>query len=315
MGKSVNIDLVSDVLSEAGKQFMVSLPAAAPTLPGADAVAKIRREGHAEFLPRAKRAVIKHDIDFRSIEVGGIPCLELLPKQGSSSASHTLLYFFGGGYVYGGAEDDMCISAALCGFSGARVIAPEYRLAPEHPYPAATDDGFQVFKALIQEHKKNRLVIAGESAGGNLALTVLQQARKANLPMPSRAALLSPWCDLTPWQEQQDKGSAFPDDPTLHRDDLNHYAAQYAPRQSLQLPEFSPLYGAFDQNFPPTMISTATRDILISQAVRLARRLRQVGVSADLRIYPDLCHVFECYDEIPEAEDSLRAFSKFLFSG
>ncbi len=289
-------------------------PEVTPQLINADAVAKIRDQGHAEYLPRANRAASKHNVTSKWIEVGGIPCLELLPKQATTFSAHTLLYFFGGGYVYGGAEDDMCISAVLCAFTGARVIAPQYRLAPEYPYPAATNDGFQVYLSLLRQIDPCEIAIAGESAGGNLALSTLQRARKDNLTMPSRVALLSPWCDLTPWQQQlKNNGMNFPSDPTLHRDDLDHYAMHYAPRHRLNTPEISPLYGAFDPKFPPTMISTATRDILMPQAIRLAQRLSQAGVDTALRIYPDLCHVFECYEEIPEAEDSLKALADFLF--
>ena len=300
-------------ISEAGKKFIDELGIAEARLVDTSAVEHIRSEGHAEYLPRANKAVIKHDIEYQSVEIAGIPCLELLPSRGLTKPEKTLLYFFGGGYIYGGAEDDMCISAELCGFTGARVISPEYRLAPEHPFPAAISDGNQVYQEIVRRDDSRQVAVVGESAGGNLALTVVQHARRSMLPMPQKVALLSPWCDLTHWRDQERHGMAFPEDPTLHRNDLDNYAAQYAPTQQLDHPDISPLYGDFDKQFPSTMITTATKDVLLPQAIRLSRRLQQAGVPVDLRIYPGLCHVFECYDEIPEAAESLKAIAEFLF--
>ena len=151
-----------------------------------------RKMAKDEFLPRAERAVQAHGVTVAEVEIGGVPCLEILPR---GEPIGTVLYCYGGGYVTGSAREDLIVSAGLARHSGARVVAVQYRLAPEHPYPAAIDDGAAVYDVLSREAAP--FAIAGESAGGNMALALMQRAKANGLPMPVTAVLLSPWCDLT----------------------------------------------------------------------------------------------------------------------
>ena len=271
----------------------------------ADNAAEIRQQAHAEYAPRAERAIETHRIEWKQIELGGIPCIEAKPVD--STPNRTLLYCYGGGYVYGSAYDDLCITAPLSRHGNLRVVAPVYRLAPESPWPAAINDGFAVYRALAEEVSEN-FVLAGESAGGNLALVLSLRARQVGLRMPQRIALLSPWCDLTPLVDQP---GTLSDDPTLHPDDLDHAAVVYA-GSSRYIPEVSPILGDYNESFPQMLITTGTRDILMHQCVRLSRVLINAGITVDLRIWQDLWHVFECYDELPEARQSLDEIADFL---
>ena len=300
-------------VSAAGKRFMDAMPKASAQLTSPELAANIRAAAHTEYTPRADRALHRYSVGVENLEIAGIPCLRLVPRNSSVNPSEVILYFYGGGFVYGGAYNDICITAALCHFSGTAVIAPEYRLAPEHPWPAASDDAFSVYTALLENDDISRIRFAGESAGGNLTLNLTHRVRQAGLPLPVSLALMSPWSDLTPWRTQLSNDESLPVDPTLHPDDLDFYTQCYAGENTQTNPSISPIYGEFDAAFPRTMITSATRDVLMPQCIRLAQKMRFSGVDTELRIFPGLCHVFECYDEIPESEVSIKDLANFLF--
>ena len=268
----------------------------------------MRSEIRAGFAPASERAIERHRIAIRQIEIAGIPCMEVMPAGGQ--ANRTVLYHYGGGHVAGSPFEDLPITAALADHLKARIVAVDYRLAPEHPCPAAIDDGFAVYVSISQSCAPGTWAIAGESAGGNLTLSVLQRAQANGLPMPCAAALLSPWCDLGNQGDSTTNNAGR--DPTLHPDHIVDAARAYAGGRDLDDPEVSPLYGNFGPEFPPVIITTGTRDLLMSQCLQLARKLREAGLSADLRVWDGLWHVFEFYDEIPESAASLREISAFL---
>ena len=184
----------------------------------------------------------------------------------------------------------------------------DYRLSPEHSYPEPQQDMQRVYPALVEAYGARRLAVCGESAGGNQALALLQQARAAGLPLPSCAALLSPWCDL----QNRGDSHAFNDarDPSLNGDWVDIAAAMHAGGHPLDDPGISPLFGDLS-GLPPVMITTGSRDLLLSQCLRLAQKLRAAGVDCDLRVWEGLWHVFEFY-AIPEADLSLREIAAFV---
>lgn len=259
-----------------------------------------REAARSAFLPRAERAVAKHGVTVEARQIAGQPCLDIHPQ---GEAHGTILYCFGGGYISGSAEEDLIVSAALCAGSGARLVAVDYPLAPEHPWPAAHQAAWAVFEELSAQ---GPLTIAGESAGGNLALTVMQRANGAL----KAALLLSPWCDLTHGGESLVANDGR--DPTLGRAQLLAAAKLYAGKADAADPSISPINGPFSQSGPPVMITTGTRDLLLSQCTELAQRMRAAGQEARLDVYDGLWHVFEFYDELPEAEVSLKAGAAFL---
>lgn len=261
-----------------------------------------RQAARDAFLPRAERSVARHRVTVEHVTIAGQPCLDIRPE---GRVSGTVLYCYGGGYITGSAEEDLIVSAALSAGAEARVIAVDYPLAPEHPFPAAHEAAWAVYSALIAD---GPIAIAGESAGGNLALTLMQRANTS----PLAVLLLSPWCDLTGAGDSVGVNDGR--DPTLGQKHLHAAAALYAGHADLADPSVSPVYGSFSEDGPPVMITTGTRDILQSQCVELARRMRIHGQDVRLDVYDGLWHVFEFYDELPEAADSLRACSAFLRS-
>lgn len=276
-----------------------------------DGVADLRASAEAEFRPRAERALERHRIAVERRTLGGVPCLLARPVEGE--CERTILYFYGGGYITGSAYQDLTVAAPLSRLAQASVVMPEYRLAPEHPFPAACDDAFRVYRALSPVQETKPFLVAGESAGGNLALVTVLAARTANLHLPSALALLSPWCDLSDGVDGGDGLAANEGrDPTLCRAYVALAATLYAGEVDRRAPAVSPLYDRFDARFPPTTITSGGRDLLLHQCLRLAQALRESGVQVDLRVWDELWHVFEFYDELPEAARSLSEVAAFL---
>ena len=272
--------------------------------PTPNTVAAHRQHAKAAFLPRAGRAVERYGVTVERIDIAGQSCLDITPK---GEVTGTVLYCFGGGYISGSAQQDLIVSAALCAGAGTRVVSVEYPLAPEHPWPAAHEAAWSVFEALQKEDPD--LAIAGESAGGNLALTLMLRASRASRAT-SAVLLLSPWCDLTHGGTSMQINDG--PDPTLTSAYCLAASEMYARSADRARPEISPINGDFTADGPPVMITTGTRDLFLSQCTELARRMRAAGQEVRLDVYDGLWHVFEFYDELPEARMSLQACAAFL---
>ena len=275
----------------------------------AGSLERLRKETRDAYRADCERQRDRYAASADDAEIGGVEVQQVRPKSLADDRS-AVLYLFGGGFVLGSPFEDLRITAPLAHHLGRPIFAPHYRLAPEHPFPAALDDALAVYRVLLERFGAGRLAIAGESAGGNLALALLLRARMEGLSLPAAAALLSPAADLN---EGGDSLAANAErDPTLTpeavRSCTDHYTAGHSPRDPL----VSPLYGDFDAGFPPTLITTGTRDLFLSQAVRLSRVLRQAGAECRLHVWDGLWHVFEFYPEIPEARQSIEEIAAFL---
>lgn len=231
--------------------------------------------------------------------IAGVQCLIITPE--TRTEGDDILYLFGGGFITGGPAEDLMISGKLAAMTGRRVVSPAYRLAPEHPFPAALDDVEAVAKTMPAP-----LTIAGESAGGNLALALAIRLIRQDRT-PEKLALLSPAADMT---EAFDPHTA-PDDPFLSPHIVDAVPAAYAGDLDKTNPEISPIHYDFAASWPPTLITTGTRDRFAGQCAALARAIREAGAEADLRLWDSLWHVFEYYD-IPEADLSLRDIAAFI---
>lgn len=291
--------------SEAARHFLDTHKA--PLLDEAAAKMPAIRAANAaamrDIIARAKRRL---KVKTKQITIADVRCLEISPP--TIRDERVIHYIFGGGYTVGSPEEDMLICGGLAAYTQARVIAPYYRLAPEHPYPAAIDDNFVVYQELIDTVPAGALAIAGESAGGGAALAVLLRARRSGILHPAVCALLSPWCDMA----DGGRTDTMALDPTFSPGHLEQSAAHYAGDLDKSKPELSPTRGTYDDTFPPTIITTGTHDKFLSQICRLARAMRGGGVHVDLRVWEDLWHVFEFTDGIPEGDLSLREIAAFM---
>lgn len=271
-----------------------------------DQIEQRRAQAKADFAPAVDRAIERHGLVLEDVDVAGVSCLRITSTTGGT-ANGRLLYIFGGGFVVGDPDTDIPVSGALGALCGVEVIAPRYRLAPEHCAPAAGDDCWAVYSALASV--PGRLLLAGESAGGNLALLTAQRAAAEGIRMASGLALLSPAADLR--TDRDLFGTTIDQDPSLSYQLMVDVAKVYPGEFELDDPALSPALGSMD-GLAPTVITTGSRDLLMEGSIRLARKLRLVGVDVTCNVWPGLWHVFEFYDEIPEAAESLRDIASFL---
>lgn len=246
-------------------------------------------------------------LSIEEAKLGGVPVQWVVP--GKAEAKGVILYCYGGGYVYGSPSEDLAITARLAAFTRRKVCAVHYRRAPEHPFPAPREDALAVYRALL-EARIGPIVVAGESAGGNLALALIHVLAAQGLPLPVAAGLLSPWCDLT--HTGDTIATLDGADPIIDGASGLAFARAYANGRPLDDPAISPLFAAVPKGFPPTLITTGTRDLLLSDCARLSTKLRQAGVAAELRVWEGMWHVFEYYAELPEGEASLKEIAAFL---
>jgi monoterpene epsilon-lactone hydrolase len=243
------------------------------------------------------------------IRLGGAPG-EAVRPSGLERPRRTILFLHGGGYYFGSAQSHRAITFALAQSLQARVVAVNYRLAPEHPYPAALDDAVAAVLDLYAGVSPHDLALCGDSAGGGLALSTLLRLRDAGYPLPACAALFSPWTDLAatgPSIAANDKRDAL-----FHGDciaaDARHYLAGRDPRD----PGASPLYADL-AGLPPLLCQVSGTEVLLDDSLRLVRKARLAGVAARCQIWSDLPHVWQLYPGfLPEARQALNDACRFI---
>lgn len=297
-------------ISDAAREVRGQLIEAGIVIPTAQNYLQYRQDlvdGSADMIAQLEAGF---DGVIEEIETAGVTCLQLTPAGWSEAAGPVIQYAYGGGYVSGSTGEDQGITVPLASAATARVVMVDYRLSPEHPFPAAQQDMQAVYPALLDQYGAARLVVSGESAGGNQTLQLLQHARDHGLAMPACAIVLSPWIDLTHQGDSHDINGKR--DPSLSTAWLDSAATLHANGHPLDDPGISPLFGGM-RGLPPTMITTGSLDCLLSDCLRLARKLRDAGVECDLRVWEGMWHVFEFYP-IPEARQSIAEMADFIQS-
>lgn len=222
-----------------------------------------------------------------------------------------LLYLHGGGYIVGSFASHRGLVGHLAAACRLRTLMPEYRLAPENPFPAALDDALAVYRRLLDEGvAPHRLVLGGESAGGGLTLATLFALRDRGLPLPAAAFALSPWTDLAGTGDSL--RSRARQDPWLDPQGVPTTAAYYAGDDSLTNPLISPLYGDF-AGLPPLLIHAGDYEILLDDSVRVAAKARAAGVDVTLRVWDGMWHVFQSLAaRVPEARQSVEEIGAWV---
>jgi acetyl esterase/lipase len=248
---------------------------------------------------------VPRDVRITPAEIGGVRG-EWVEHAGPGAP--VLLYLHGGGYI---ACSPITHRAATVFYArqGFRVFAPEYRLAPEHRFPAAVDDAVAVWRGFLETGVCSA-VISGESAGGGLSLALMLSLRDAGLPLPAAAALFSPWTDLTcsgDSMRTNHRRCAMLTGPGMLLAAVE-YLGSADPRGPLASPLFADLRG-----LPPLLIHVGTKEVLLDDSTRLAARARAAGVPVDLRVFPVVAHAWQLAPNlVPEARESLRESSAFL---
>jgi epsilon-lactone hydrolase len=226
-------------------------------------------------------------------------------------ARHVVLYFHGGVYVMGDAFLVADLASQIARRTDAKVISLDYRLAPEHPYPAAVNDALAAYEALLHDGiAPSDIVFAGESAGGGLVIATLVNARDHGLPLPAAAFVMSPYADLTLAGTTIDtKG---PVDPLLSREALQARVPDYTSGHDPAIGLISPIFADLSR-LPPLGIQAGSHEVLLDDAVRLARQAATADVEVTLDITPGVPHVFQAYHPIlDEATAALDKAGQFL---
>lgn len=223
-----------------------------------------------------------------------------------------VLYVHGGAYVEGRPENHLGALAKIADLMNVRVLGLRYPLAWQAPFPAARDRFLDVYKELLKNHSPQHIAVAGDSAGGGLAMSSVLRLRDDGMPMPAVLGLISPWADVSKTGDSMLLASGH--DPLIDYDkNLVAAAKLYAGGLSLKDPRISPIYDDFNKGFPPTYISTGTRDQFLSHAARLQRKLTDAGITNSLYVYEGMWHVFQIAPPvIPEAEAAWRDLAQFL---
>lgn len=217
------------------------------------------------------------------------------------SDSPVLLYLHGGGYTLGSPKTHRALTSHLAAAARCQVLVPDYRLAPEHPYPAALQDALSAYRFLLERYAPERIAIGGDSAGGNLALCAALAIRDAALPMPRALVLLSPWTDMSLSGETIDALDAI--DPLLGRSWLLRARDAYRGELPVTDPRVSPLFASLER-LPPMLVQVGSDEILLSDATRLAEKARNSGIDARLEVEAGLWHDYQLHAGVLRAADA-----------
>ncbi|WP_321794311.1 alpha/beta hydrolase [Caballeronia sp. J97] len=223
----------------------------------------------------------------------------------------TILYLHGGGYYFCSPRSHRAITFGLAERSNARVFSLDYRLAPEHRFPAALDDSVAAYRRLLEDGvSAQSIAIAGDSAGGGLALATLLALRDAGDPLPAAAVVFSPWTDLTSGGESMRTNEGR--DPMYHASIFPRVAAQYLGAGDARNPYASPIFGEFE-GLPPLLIQVGDTELLLDDSTRVAAKARAAGVRVELEIWRDVPHIFQIWSPfMPEARDALAHAASFI---
>ena len=246
-----------------------------------------------------------------AVTVGTLPAEWVSAPEAASD--QVMLYLHGGGYTMGSCSSHRLLAAALAQVTGLRLLVLDYRLAPEHPFPAALEDATAAYRWLLAEgYKPAKIVIAGDSAGGGLTLAALVALRDSGQPMPAGAVPISPWTDLEGTGESVRSRAAR--DPMVSQDNLASSAKQYYGTHDPKNPLISPLHANF-RGLPPMLIHVGDAEILLDDATRVAERAKAAGVDVELEVWDDMMHVWHVFAKLlPEAQQAIDKIGKFVIT-
>ena len=244
------------------------------------------------------------------VQLGGRPAERIVPASDVDEAA--VLYFHGGAYCVGSPATHRNLGGRLAIASGCPVITLDYRLAPEHPFPAAVEDGRAAYEQLAAAMPATRIGLAGDSAGGGLVMAVLLALRGAGTALPATAVCFSPWVDLTQSGDSYRRLGAA--DPMVSKENLDMMAASYLGSADPNDELASPVLAADFSGLPPVMIEVGEHEVLLDDATRLADRLRVDDVDTTITIWPEMIHVFQAFPGplVPEADESVALAGGFL---
>jgi acetyl esterase/lipase len=249
------------------------------------------------------------DMTWEKTDAAGTPAMWLNPDNGEPG--RVIVYLHGGGYSTGRVEKYLALGSHLARAARARVLAVDYRLAPEHPFPAAIEDALAAYRfARSSGYAPEQIALAGDSSGGGLVLGTLIELRDRGEPMPRTAICLCPWTDLTLSGASLESNADR--DPMIRKSTLTMMAQAYLGELDRRTPTASPLFADL-AGLPPLLVQTGSSELLFDDAMRLAERAEAAGVDVTLQIFDDTFHVWQSFaDHLPEAQDAMACIASHV---
>jgi len=249
------------------------------------------------------------DASFEAVDAAGVP-VEWVATKASKSLP-VILFFHGGGYCIGSAQTHRDLVSRLCTASGARALSVDYRLAPENPFPAAVDDGVAAYRWLRGQGVPARsIVIAGDSAGGGLALATLLALKEAGDELPAGGVCMSPVTDHA--KEGESMRTKVDLDPMVHPTSSTAYSQMYLAGGDARAPLASPLYADL-KGLPPLLILVGTWEVLLDDSTRFAEKAKASGVPVELEVWNEMIHIWPYFAAIlPEGRQAIERMGTFI---
>jgi acetyl esterase/lipase len=276
---------------------------------GPDLASGTIEEVRANYDAMAAITPVASDVQVEAAIVGGVPCEYV--RAPNATRDRLVLYFHGGGYTIGSLASHRGLVALLARAAGASVLAVNYRLAPEHPFPAAHDDALAVYRALLEAGTRaDQIAFAGDSAGGGLAVVTLMRARDAGLPMPACAFLMSPFLDLAGTGDSVHENADI--DVIVRPGMIEGMGGAYLQGVATTHPHASPLYGD-PTGLPPLLVHVGTHEAILDDSLRFVRKAAMSHVSTELSVYPRMPHVWQMFSGmLEEGRRSLDEAGAFI---
>ena len=261
-------------------------------------------------LPQLREAL---GVKVEAMNIAGVNVFMVTPNIiPPENKNRLLVHVHGGGYVFGPGEAGTLEAIEMAGYGHFKVISVNYRMPPDFPFPAGLDDAIAVWKVAITMAKPENMGIVGSSAGGGLALAMVLRAKQEHLPMPGAIAAGTPWADLSKTGDTYFSNQMLDNILVSYDGALEASALLYANGHDLKDPLISPIYGDM-HHFPPTILTSGTRDLFLSNTVRVHRKLRQCGVEAALHVYEGMSHAQFCIDPFaPESKEAFLEIASFF---
>ena len=292
--------------------------AKSPELEGVISLVRGREADESQGATEGRRRSFEQMVDGFTIDVparysrlnaGGVTA-EWVTTE-SASDSRVVLYLHGGGYIIGSPRTHRPLMAELSQASKGRVLGLDYRLAPEHPFPAPVEDSVSAYRWLLSEgYDPARIAVAGDSAGGGLTVAMMVQARYLGLPMPGAAVCISPWVDMEGLGESMETRAAA--DPMVGKENLLVLAKTYLGGSNPRAPLAAPLYADL-RGLPPMLIQVGDAEVLLDDSTRLAGIAREAGVEVEMDVWDDMIHVWHLFAPIlPEGKQAISQAGEFI---
>lgn len=242
-------------------------------------------------------------------ELAGLHAEWYRPQQ--VTPGKILLYLHGGAYALGSCASHRKMVTHIARAGQLEAVLPEYRLAPEHPFPAGPDDCVRSYRALLDKgYEPGNIIIGGDSAGGGLTVATMLQLRHDGVPLPGGAVMLSPFLDMTASGESATTRLA--QDPWFDPAHISVVIGHYCPYEDLENPMLSPVF-ANVAGLPPTLIQVGDHEILLSDSTRFADKLKDEGIHVELEVFPEMWHVFQLFiGKMPESKGAIKKIGEFI---